>query len=120
MNWKQIKTDQEKALEAAIRGLLGAAEEIAIVAEVSEQGCLISLPQSELSMIQFEWCYDTPLDLACTMVSGTMQSNPPALMLTPSSVTLSALAAIRATIAAICAPAEETSNGGSEDEPHVN
>lgn len=116
MNWKQLKTEQEQAVVAAIRGLINATEETQIMAEVSENGCVVTMPQSPFSMVQFVWECDTPEDLVCTTMSGAIQNDPPSLTITPSSVTLSALAAIRATIAGICGSTEDGTKDGDGDE----
>lgn len=88
---------------------------------MNEQGCIVTLPQPPISAVVFEWRCDIPEDLICHVTSGTWSNDPPTLILTPSSITLSALTVIRNTIAAICAPTEEEGkDGGDVGEEHDN
>lgn len=117
--WQELKRQQEEQLSNAVRALFGMSENTPVTAKITDDGCTVTLHTSSLSKFEFDWSESDPTDLKVAVTSGRITTDPYGIQLTPATITLSAINAIRGVIVSIMMPqdeaTEEIENKGEED-----
>lgn len=117
--WQELKRQQEEQLSNAVRALFGMSENTPITAKITDEGCTVTLHTSSLSKFEFDWSESDPTDLKVAVTSGRITTDPYGIQLTPATITLSAISAVRGVIVSIMMPqdeaTEEIENKGEED-----
>lgn len=124
--WQELKRQQEEQLSSAVRALFGMSENTPVTAKITDEGCTITLHTSSLSKFEFDWSESDPTDLKVVVTSGRITTDPYGIQLTPATITLSAISAVRGVIVSIMMPQDEaaekteTESNGKEDNNENN
>ena len=105
--WQELKRQQEEQLSNAVRALFGMSENTPVTAKIADEGCTVTLHTSSLSKFEFDWSESDPTDLKVAVTSGRITTDPYGIQLTPATITLSAISAVRDVIVGVMMPQDE-------------
>lgn len=105
--WQELKRQQEEQLSNAIRALFGMDDKIPVTSSITDDGCMVTLHTSSLSKFEFSWSNKEPQDLTISTTSGRITTEPYGIQLTPATITLSAISAVRGVITSMLMPQDE-------------
>lgn len=105
--WQELKRQQEEQLSNAVRALFGMSENTPVTAKITDEGCVVTLHTSSLSKFEFDWSESDPTDLKVGVTSGRITTDPYGIQLTPATITLSAISAVRDVIVSVMMPQDE-------------